>query len=35
MAVRLLERNGFADFAHLNGGIDAWSQEIDPSVPRY
>ncbi len=35
MAVRLLQRNGFADFAHLNGGIDAWSQEIDPSVPRY
>lgn len=35
MAIRQLERNGFADFAHLNGGIDAWSQEIDPSVPRY
>lgn len=35
MAVRLLQRNGFADFAHLNGGIDAWSQEIDPSIPRY
>ena len=35
MAVRVLERNGFADFAHLSGGIDAWSQEIDPSVARY
>jgi rhodanese-related sulfurtransferase len=35
MAGRLLERNGFADVAHLSGGIDAWSQIIDPSVPRY
>jgi rhodanese-related sulfurtransferase len=35
MAIRLLQRNGFADFAHLSGGIDAWSQQIDPSVPRY
>ena len=35
MAGRLLERNGFAEVAHLSGGIDAWSQDIDPSVPRY
>lgn len=35
MAGRLLERNGFADVAHLTGGIDAWSKSIDPSVPRY
>lgn len=35
MAGRLLERNGFADVAHLSGGIDAWSQVIDPQVPRY
>lgn len=35
MAGRLLERNGFADVAHLSGGIDAWSQDIDPRVPRY
>jgi len=35
MAGRLLERNGFASVAHLSGGIDAWSQEIDPSVSRY
>ena len=26
---------GFRDVANLSGGIDAWSQEIDPSVPRY
>lgn len=35
MAGRFLARNGFADVAHLIGGIDAWSQTIDPSVPRY
>jgi len=26
---------GFRDVHNLVGGIDAWSQEIDPSVPRY
>lgn len=35
MAARVLERNGFAQVAHLSGGIDAWSQAIDPSIPRY
>ena len=35
MASRFLERNGFADVAHLVGGIDAWSVSIDTSVPRY
>jgi len=35
MAGRVLERNGFTQVAHLSGGIDAWSQAIDPSVPRY
>ena len=35
MAGRLLERNGFAHVAHLSGGIDAWSQDIDPNIPRY
>ena len=27
--------HGFKNVANLAGGIDAWSQEIDPSVPRY
>ena len=31
----LLERLGFANVASLAGGIDAWSVEIDPAVPRY
>jgi rhodanese-related sulfurtransferase len=35
MAGRMLERGGFADVAHLVGGIDAWSLDIDPEVPRY
>ncbi len=27
--------NGFERVFNLQGGIDAWSVEIDPSVPRY
>lgn len=34
-AGRLLERQGFATVCHLEGGIEAWSNEIDPSVARY
>ena len=30
-----LRRCGFASVANLAGGIDAWSREIDPAVPRY
>ena len=26
---------GFHDIANVEGGIDAWAAEIDPSVPRY
>jgi rhodanese-related sulfurtransferase len=35
MAGRFLERNGFAEVAHLAGGIDAWSRQIDAAIPRY
>lgn len=31
----LLQRAGIEHVASLAGGIDAWSREIDPSVPRY
>ena len=31
----LLERMGHARVASLAGGIDRWSVEIDPSLPRY
>ena len=34
-AVQLLQRSGFTNIYNLEGGIDAWSVEIDPSVPRY
>ena len=26
---------GFTRVANLRGGIDAWSVEVDPTVPRY
>jgi rhodanese-related sulfurtransferase len=32
---KFLESEGFADVINLAGGIDAWSKEIDPSVPLY
>jgi rhodanese-related sulfurtransferase len=32
---RLLEEHGFTRAVNLEGGIDAWSREIDPSVPTY
>lgn len=34
-AVEFLRQNGFPKTRNLEGGIDAWSVEIDPSVPRY
>jgi rhodanese-related sulfurtransferase len=30
-----LREQGFANAQSMAGGIDRWSQEIDPSVPRY
>ena len=34
-AVKLLREAGFARARNLTGGIDAWAERIDPSVPRY
>ena len=34
-AVRLLQQRGFAKVYNLEGGIDAWSDQIDPNVPKY
>ena len=34
-AVRLLADAGFRDVASLAGGIDRWSETVDPSLPRY
>jgi rhodanese-related sulfurtransferase len=34
-AVTYLQRLGFNHVRSLAGGIDAWSCEVDPAVPRY
>lgn len=34
-AVAFLEQAGLANVVSLAGGIDAWSREIDPRLPRY
>lgn len=33
--VAFLERAGHGPVYNLAGGIDAWSQHVDPGVPRY
>jgi len=35
MAVWQLKRKGWTRVANMEGGIEAWSLEVDPSVPRY
>jgi rhodanese-related sulfurtransferase len=35
MAARFLERNGFTEVYSVGGGIDAWSTDVDATVPRY
>jgi len=34
-AGQFLKESGFNTVYNLAGGIDAWSQLVDPSVPRY
>jgi adenylyltransferase/sulfurtransferase len=34
-ACELLQSKGFTRVENLRGGIDLWSREVDPSVPRY
>ena len=34
-AAHYLRSKGWANTFSLRGGIEAWSQEIDPAVPRY
>ena len=33
--VSWLREQGIADCVSMSGGIDAWSLQVDPSVPRY
>lgn len=34
-AVALLRERGFGHARHLTGGVIAWAQEVDPSIPQY
>jgi rhodanese-related sulfurtransferase len=34
-AVAHLRGIGFADVHNLSGGIDRWTEEVDPRLPRY
>jgi molybdopterin/thiamine biosynthesis adenylyltransferase/rhodanese-related sulfurtransferase len=34
-AARMLQEAGFENVFNLEGGIDAWSVEVNPAVPRY
>jgi rhodanese-related sulfurtransferase len=33
--VGALAQRGHTNISNMTGGIDAWSQQIDPDVPRY
>ena len=34
-ALELLKQNGFGNVRNMTGGITAWSDKVDPSVPKY
>ena len=34
-ALKLLQEAGFGKLVNLEGGITAWSDEVDPLVPKY
>jgi adenylyltransferase/sulfurtransferase len=34
-AVDLLKQNGFTNVRNMTGGITAWSDKVDPTVPKY
>jgi len=34
-ALEFLRQSGFQKLKNLRGGIDAWSRDVDPTVPRY
>lgn len=35
MGLHLLRARGLTRVAHLAGGLEAWSTDVDPAVPRY
>lgn len=34
-ATQFLRQHGYTEASSIRGGIDAWSRQIDPSIPRY
>ena len=34
-ATKLLLKAGFNNVRNINGGLDKWSQDVDPSLPMY
>ena len=34
-AVDFLRKAGFKNVVNLAGGINAWSEKVDPKVPKY
>jgi rhodanese-related sulfurtransferase len=34
-AVQMLQKAGFSHVRNLTGGINAWSDRVDPNVPKY
>lgn len=30
-----LEQHGFSEVINLTGGVDAWSRQVDPTMPKY
>jgi adenylyltransferase/sulfurtransferase len=34
-AIQFLRQQGYRNLRNLTGGILAWSEKVDPSVPRY
>ena len=34
-AAKVLKQMGFEDVKSMAGGIEAWSERIDPSIPKY
>jgi len=34
-AAEHFRQQGFTNLCNVRGGIDAWSQQVDPAVPRY
>ena len=33
--IRLLQPRGFSNLWNLDGGINRWAREVDPSIPIY